>query len=231
MIRAILFDFDGVLVPIDPIIKQGIKQSIIEKYGYSASVTFEEAKFYVEKAIKESKTDEAYFKLADVAVRIGTHDKGAINALFHKLTRKRTHKLHKSVIGMLSRLHKQGIKLGIVTLSSKDRIEQTLKNMQIRKYFCSVESAAAKLKKSNRSEWKKEAFMNFLNKSGFKPEEVLSVGDSFSIDLEPAIEMGMRTAMVIDKKHKDINGKKCLVDYELTRRMLPTKILEVVERK
>jgi len=227
MIRAILFDFDGVLVPIDREIQRKMKQSMIKKYSFSASLTREQAKSHVENAIKESEIDEAYFKIADAAVKIGSHDKGEMNALFHTLTRKRSPKLQKRIFEMLNRLHERGLTLGIVTLSSKDRIEQVLKDMRIREYFCFVESAASELQKASRSEWKKAAYQNFLDKYGFKSREVLSVGDSFTIDLEPARELGMQTTLIIDHSCKNIQQKKSLADYDMSRRMLPKKLLMV----
>jgi FMN phosphatase YigB (HAD superfamily) len=231
MIKAIIFDFDGVLVPIDPEIKRKLKQSIIKKYSLSASLTQEQAKSCVENAIRESEIDEAYFKIADAAVKIGSHDRGEMNVLFHTLTRRRSPKLQKIIFEMLSSLHERGLTLGIITISSKDRIEQILKDMRIREYFCFVESAASELKKASRSEWKKAAYKNFLDKYGFKSREVLSVGDSFTIDLGPARELGMQTALIIDYSCKEAQQKKSLADYNLSRRMLPKKLLTVSESK
>jgi len=231
MIRAILFDFDGVLVPIDREIQRKMKQSMVKKYSLSRSLTREQAKSHVENAIKESEIDEAYFKIADAAVKIGSHNKGEMNALFHTLTRKRSPKLQKRIFEMLNRLHERGLTLGVVTLSSKDRIEQVLKDMRVREHFCFVESAASELQKASRSEWKRAAYKKFLDKYGFKPREVLSVGDSFIIDLEPARELGMQTALITDYSYKKTQHKRSLADYDVPRRMLPKTLLTIFGSK
>ena len=230
MIKAILFDFDGVIVPIDAEIKRQMKQMIINQFSVSAAMTKEQARARVERALDESEYDEEYFKLQDAAIKIGSHDKSTINSLFHAISRKRIPKIQKKIIGMLRNLQKQALILGVITLSSNERIEQVLKDMGIREYFGFVESAAGEFKKDFRSEWKKVMYKNFLHKYGFQGGEVLCVGDSFSIDLQPASDLGMQTVLIVNNsRRKNQQQRKSLANYTLPRSMLPKILVSLLK--
>lgn len=227
MIKAILFDFDGVIIPIDAKIKRQMTQMIVSQLSISGAMTREEARKRVERAIKESEYDEEYFKLQDAAIKTGSHDESTINSLFHALSRRRLPRIQKKIVGMLCNLQKRALTLGIVTLSSNERIEQILKDTVIREYFCFVESARPKkFQKELRSEWKKTAYKNFLGEYSFQGCEVLCVGDSFSIDLQPAIDLGMQTVLIV----KNCRGKvqqqqKSLANHTVPRSMLPSILM------
>lgn len=227
MIKAILFDFDGVVVPIDTEIKRQMKQAIIDKLSASAMMTKAQARKRVERALTESEYDEEYFKLQDAAIKVGSHDARTINRLFHALSRRRLPSIQKKIIEMLCNLRKRAITLGIVTLSSNERIEQILKKVGIREYFCFVESAAEKeFQKDSRSEWKKHAYKNFLSKYSLQGRDVLCVGDSFSIDLQPAIDLGMQTALIINNCQGEIQQQQGnLANYTLPRTTLPSILM------
>jgi len=232
MIKAILFDFDGVIVPIDAEIKRQMKQMIINQLSVSAVMTREQARKRVERALKESEYDEEYFKLQDAAIKTGSHDKSTINSLFHALSRRRLPRIQKKIVGMLCNLRKRALTLGIVTLSSNERIEQILKDTGIREYFCFVESAAGEFQKDFRSEWKKAAYKDFLDKYSLQGYEVLCVGDSFSIDLQPAIDLGMQTALIVDNCHAEIQQQqKSLANYTLPRNMLPSILMALSKKQ
>lgn len=221
-----LFDFDGVIVPIDAEIKRQMKQMIVSRLVASTGVTLEQAREQIEGALKESEYDEEYFKLQDVAIKIRSHDKNAINSIFHTLSSRRLPRIQKRIVRVLCNLRTQAIKLGIVTLSSSKRIEQTLTDTGIREYFCFVESAAGEFKKDLRSEWKKPAYKSFLSKCGFESCDVLCVGDSFSIDLQPAIDLGMQTALIVNERQGEIDRQhNSLVNYVLSRSRLPSTLM------
>lgn len=232
MIKALLFDFDGVIVPIDAGIKRQMKQAIINQLSASTAMTREQARKRVERALKESEYDEEYFKLQDTAIKTGSHDKSTINSIFHSLSSRRLPKIQKEIIRMLCTLQRRALELGVVTLSSNERIEQILKGAGIREYFCFVESAAGDFQKDLRSEWKKAAYENFLGKCGFQGCEVLCVGDSFSIDLQPAIDLGMQTVLIVNERHREIGRKQNrLVNYVLPRSSLPSRLTALLKNE
>jgi FMN phosphatase YigB (HAD superfamily) len=227
MIKGVLFDFDGVLTPIDAEIKRELKQAILNKIIESKAVTQDQAKCYFEKALNESEYDEDYFKLQDAALKTGSYDKNEINTLFHAFSRKRLPKIRGSIAKMLSQLHDQDLILGVVTLSSDERIERSLKETGIRKYFSFVESAACEFQKAFPMEWKKAAYQDFLDKYRFRSGEVLCIGDSFSIDLQPAKKLGMQTALITHHPQAKKQRQNSSVNYTLSRSMLPEVLLSI----
>ena len=229
MISGVLFDFDGVLVPIDAELKRKIRKEIIEEYCVRLPLTRKQAIAHLDKALSKSTYDDPYIKLQDAALQLGSLRRDEINELFHQISQERKIKLENTIVDMLRRLKKRGLILGIVTLSSKERIDHMLQNIGVKKYFDFVESASKEFLEAPHSEWKKTAYQSFLDKYKFQASEVLCVGDTPSIDLRPAKSLGMETVLVIHDDNRELE-QKSLADRVLYRdtlyKTLPSLVLD-----
>ncbi|MCW4020278.1 MAG: HAD family hydrolase [Candidatus Bathyarchaeota archaeon] len=229
MIRGVLFDFDGVLVPIDTELKRKLREEIIEEYCTQSLSTREQAKAHLDQALSESTYDDPYLKLQDAALQLGSFRRDEINQLFHQISQKREIELENTIVDMLRHLKECGLVVGIVTLSSKERIGRVLRNIGVRDFFDFVESASREFLEAPRSEWKKAAYQSFLDDHKFQASEVLCVGDTPSIDLRPAKSLGMQTVLVIHNDNRELE-KKGLADRVLRRdtlcETLPSLVLD-----
>lgn len=216
MIRGVIFDFDGVLVPIDAELKRKLREEIADEYSSRFLLTREQALDYLNQALSESAYDDPYLRLQDAALRLGSFRRDEINKLFHQMSRERKIELENTIVDMLRRLKDCGLILGIVTLSSKERTESILRNTGVRRYFDFVESASKEFLEAPRSEWKKAAYQSFLDEYKFQASEVLCVGDTPSIDLQPARSFGMRTILVIHDDNRQLE-QRSLEDNVLHR--------------
>jgi phosphoglycolate phosphatase-like HAD superfamily hydrolase len=228
MIKGILFDFDGVLVPIDDTIRQAIREAIVNKCLTLSAITCQQAENQLKNILAKSDYDEIYLKLLDAALKMGSHGREDINSLFHSASDERQPKLQKQIATLLQDLYQRGIIIGIVSLSSRQRIEQTLMKIGARQYFSFIESASSQFLKAVQSEWKTVAYQKFLVTYGFSSKEVLCVGDSQLIDLQPAHALGIETALITHHYNNGLREKSC-ADYILPRhdfyKLLP-KILD-----
>ena len=229
MIRGVLFDFDGVLVPIDAELKRKLREEIVEEYYTRFQLTREQAIAHLDQALSESTCDDPYLKLQDAALRLGSFDRDEINRMFHEISQERKIELENTIVDMLRRLKERGLAIGIVTLSSKERIGRILRNIGVGKYFDFVESASRGLLGGRHSEWKKTAYQSFLDEYKFQASEVLCVGDTPSIDLRPAKSLGIQTVLVIHDDNRELE-QKSLADRVLYRdtlyETLPSLVLD-----
>lgn len=130
---------------------------------------------------------------------------------------------------MLRRLKERGLILGIVTLSSKERIYGILQNIGVKKCFDFVESGWKESLEASYSEWKKTAYQSFLDEYKFKASEVLCVGDTPSIDLRPAKSLGMETVLVIHDVNRELEQKSladCVLYRDTLYETLPSLVLD-----
>jgi len=216
MIKGVLFDFDGVLVPIDAELKRKIREEIVKESCARLPLTRQQAIAHLDQALTRSTHMDPYLKLQDAALQLGSFRRDEINELFHRISRERKIKLEDTIIDMLRCLKVNGLVLGIVTLSSKERIEGILQNIGIKEYFDSVDSASKEFLKAPHSDWKKSAYHRFLDKYKFQASEVLCVGDTPDIDLLPAKSLGMETVLVIHDDNRELVQER-LADNVLYR--------------
>lgn len=230
MIKGILFDFDGVLVPIDAKLVHNLMEEIIKKSRIGFSLTKEQAFTQFDKELLESKYDEIYLKLQDVATQFYLFHRNEVNELFHKFSKKRRVKLDNALIDMLQHLREGGYVLGLVTLSSTERIEKVLRNTKSRKYFDFVESASKEFQETPNMEWKKNAYQCFLERYRFQSGEVICVGDSPCVDLNPAKSLGMETILIIHDYNRELE-QESLADHILYRDTFQKTLLSVLARE
>ena len=216
MIEGVLFDFDGVLVPIDVELMRKLSEGIIEEYCARSPLTREQAIAHFDQALSKSTCDDPYLRFQDAAVQLGSFRRGEVNELFHQIPRERKIKLENTIVNMLRSLKERGLILGIVSLSSKKRINGMLQNIGVKKCFDFVESASKEFLEAPFSEWKKTAYQSFLDKYKFQASEVLCIGDTPSIDLQPAKSLGMETVWVIHDFNRELE-QESLADHVLYR--------------
>jgi len=230
MIKGLIFDFDGVLVPIDVTLKQKLREKIIIEYCTKTSVTKEQALAHFNQAISKSTYDDAYYKIQDAALQLNSFQKNEFNNLFDQLSQKRVIKLDNTIVDMLRCFKEYGLIIGIVTLSSKERIDNILLNTNVRKYFDFISSIPKKFLESPRSEWKKDAYQSFLTKYKLKASEVMCLGDTQSIDIQPSNYLGIHSVLVIHDDNRELTQKGIadhVLDRDTLHETLPLLILDI----
>ena len=197
-------------------------------------MTKEQAFTQFNKELLESKYDEIYLKLQDVATQFYLFHRKEVNDLFHKFSKKRRIKLDNALIDMLQNLRESRHILGLVTLSSTERIENVLQNAKCRKYFDFVESASKEFQETTNTEWKKGAYQCFLDRYELQSGEVICVGDSPCVDLDPAKSLGMETVLIIHDFNRELK-QESLADHILYRdtfhKTLPSLIAQENRRR
>jgi len=228
MIEGVLFDFDGVLVPVDLELMRKLREEIIEEYYTRSPLTREQAIAHFDQALSKSTCDDPYLRFQDAAKQLGSFRREEVNELFHQISQERKIKLENTIVNMLRRLKERGLILGIVSLSSKKRINGMLQNIGVKECFDFVESASKEFLEAP-SGCKKTAYRGFLDEYKFQASEVLCVGDTPSIDLQPAKSLGMETVWVIHDFNREL-VQESFADHVLYRNTLcetlPSLILD-----
>jgi HAD superfamily hydrolase (TIGR01549 family) len=98
-------------------------------------------------------------------------------------------------IGVLKKLHEQGVQLGIVSAARKEDILSRFKDEGFSDLFDEDHIVG-------RSDKKVDAIIKFCQKNNLKPERVLMVGDAPS-DIEYGKEAGVKTAGFVHKSYPE----------------------------
>lgn len=213
-IRAILFDLDNTLSDFMLMKEEACKAAVRAMVASGLNMT--------EKAAYDQLM-ETYFELgleSDMAFTEFLRNSGEFN---HKIlaaainaylkTKSNFVKPYPRVKSVLRKLHSQGVVLSIITDAPKTKAYQRLLKMGIEPYFRFVvgfEDTASKKQtglpfRLALSELKKEL-------PDIKESEILIVGDSIERDVQPAKQLGLKTALA--KYGQRTQGMK-IADYEL----------------
>ena len=174
-IKAIVFDWDGVIVDSMPIIAKGI-QATAASYGVHLSVDDVIAKYIQPR--------EAFYK----SIGIEPENKEEL------VTRHSTHiskhfsqpKLFDDVVPTLARLKADGIKIGVVSHAKKPRVESEVKALGLQSFFDSENIVGEQRNKA-------EKLLSIIKQFGITPAELLFVGDLPS-DITTAKKVGAKSA-------------------------------------
>ena len=224
--KAIIFDLDNTLIDfmkmkrkacraaVDAMIKAGLKANrgealklifeLYDKYGYEYEHVFQ--------ALLKRMTGKINYGI--VAAGIVAYRKAREGLLYP----------YPDVVPTLNKLHRKGIKLGIVTDAPRIRAWIRLAAIGIQDMFDVVVTY-------DDSKEKKPSLKPFnlaLKKLRIKPEDVIVVGDSIERDIVPAKRLGAKTVLarygVVNKESSEIKP-----DLEIRRFKEMLTILESIK--
>jgi len=180
MIKAIIFDMDGVIVDSEPVHIKAEKQTMI-KYGIDISTkelqkyTGTTAKFMFTELIKKYNLNTTFKKIFNEKEQI----------LFKLLEKDIC--LTKGVISLIKNLKQKGIQLGIASSSHKKLINFIFKKLNITHFFDSIISA----ENIKHSKPNPEIFLKSSEDLGINPNNCLVIEDA-ELGVKAAKNAGMR---------------------------------------
>ena len=202
MIRAVIFDMDGVVVESEHIhieaekqtlLKHGVRISSDELHTYTGTT----AKFMFTELIKKHKLDTTFEELFNEKEQI----------LF-KLLEKETRPT-KGIINLLKELKENNIKLAIASSSHRRLIEYVLKKLDITHLFDSIVSS----EDINRSKPDPEIFVKSARRLKIEPAECLVVEDAkLGVDAARNARMKVIGYRNPNSGKQDLSGADLVVD-------------------
>lgn len=214
MIKAVLFDFDGVVVNSEPVHYKTFVE-FIKPLGISVDTD----RWYREFAGTGSKN---IFTV--LLVEVGIKDEETIDdyverrkKVYGKLVRKGVVKRKGGIENFLKKLKKRKIKTAVVSGGHPENIETALKFLGLKKYFdIVIGSGDYKRRKPH-----PDAFITGAKKLRVKPSECIAIEDSLS-GFKAAKKAKMKTVLMYSPAVKYIKTKeKVIRDY----REFPMKML------
>ncbi|MEK7107475.1 MAG: HAD-IA family hydrolase [Patescibacteria group bacterium] len=195
-IRAIVFDWDGVIVDSMPMIARGI-QDTAKSYGVHVSVddvlaTYVQPRhiFYENLGIKIEDVEELNARHAD---NISKHFSEP--------------KLFGDVLPALAQLSAKGVKMGVASNDTGPRIPQEVKILGL-ETFIPLENIMSRRKR------KPEKLTDLIAQFGIAPAELLFVGDLPS-DITAAKKVGVKSAAIARHETGKARLKAMKPDYFL----------------
>jgi len=110
-------------------------------------------------------------------------------------------KPYPEVMGVLSRLKKRGLKVGLISAGYEDEIEHILGKANLEKKYFDIIVGVDTIKKTKPSP---DVFRHALCKLNVKPDEALFVGDHIDMDYNGARAAGIR-ALLIEREDRTAN--------------------------
>ncbi len=180
MIKAVIFDMDGVIVDSEPIHIEAEKQTLL-KYG--VKITTEELRTYT--------GTTAEFEFNDIIrkYKLNTTAKTLFDekeVIMFKLLEERTEPT-KGVIDLIKNLKQQGFKLGIATSGHRKLAQYYLNRLGIESFFDTVVCA----EDITRSKPDPEIFLKAAERLGVEPAQCVVVEDA-KLGVEAATRAGMK---------------------------------------
>lgn len=177
-IKTIIFDFDGTIADTYQTLIT-ITNNLANEFGY-AQISPEELLELKQLSSREilRKSKISWIKIPFLLKR----GQAELNKLV--VTLKPINGIEKS----LEKLKERGYYLGIITSNSYENVQGFLENNQLKNIFDFIYPSIPLFRKHN-------AIKKFINKHGFKPEEVIYVGDE-TRDIEAARKCKVKIASV-----------------------------------
>ena len=180
MIRAVIFDMDGVIVDSEPIHIEAEKQTLL-KHG--VKITTEELRTYTGTTAEFEFNDLVKkYKLATTAKTLFDEKE----VIMFRLLQERTEPT-RGVIDLIKKLKQDGFKLGIATSGHRKLAHYYLKKLCIESFFDTVVCA----EDITRSKPDPEIFLKAAQRLGVDPSECVVIEDA-KFGVEAAKRAGMK---------------------------------------
>ncbi len=181
MLKAIIFDYDGVLVDSFPNVHK-VYKVICKKLGKKCPAKIEDFK-----RVYGDTSAECYNQL-----EFSQEDKVKASTIFKEEILTLTPNLFPEIKKVLANLHKNFM-LFVVSSSYKQEVEQKLNRFKIRHFFKDV---LARIECSTRFE-KTESIKKISQNYNLTPEDILLIGDR-NIDFIEGSKAGIKNILLVD---------------------------------
>jgi len=188
-VKAIIFDIDGTLYRSREYVKQ-LVDAMCEVISELLSTSWERA-FELYQMIR-SKFGSVSLGLKEIGIDRRTF----YEELVKKLDPSQSIQPRPELKDMLNKLREMEFKVGCHTNSSRElaRLVLNALGLDLEDFDIVVTSDDAEPKPMP------DGYLKILNQLNLRPEEVLYVGDRWRIEVKPAKELGMKTALVSRKR-------------------------------
>lgn len=196
-IKAIIFDLDDTLYDVGPLTEVALRQSVKAMVENGLNCSFEQGLQKIKQIIKHNPSAD---KFEILVKEVGPDKEEIINAgkeVYYNIDFN-TLELYPDARKTLAELRKK-YKLILVTFGNKIQQNKKIDALAIRKYFSNVYIDD----KNN----KEEPFSEILKINGFKPDEIIVVGDRIDNEIKIANKLGMETIRVTKGKYKYLEPK------------------------
>jgi len=180
MIRAVIFDMDGVIVDSEPIHIEAEKQTLL-KHG--VKITTEELRTYTGTTAEFEFNDLFQRYELDTTAKTLFDEKEVI---MFRLLEQRTEPT-KGVIDLIKKLKQQGFKLGVATSGHRKLAHYYLRKLGLETFFDTVVCA----EDITRSKPDPEIFLKAAQRLGVEPSECVVIEDA-KFGVEAAKKAGMK---------------------------------------
>lgn len=191
MIKAIIWDFDGVIVNSIPVIEK-FMTDIFSKHGKDTSKIKFLCHYNMNQFYKEFTKDgnEHNISIEDFKNMVITHP---YNKVSKDIVNKETMKF-------IRKAHAMGIKNSIASNTRAERIKQAIKDLEVKELFQSTITSC----EVSEGKPHPEMILTTLKMLNIKPEEAIFIDDS-EIAIQAGIEAGTKTLLLTHKKANEIN--------------------------
>jgi HAD superfamily hydrolase (TIGR01509 family) len=200
MIRAVIFDFDGVLIDSETYKNKAIVQTL-EVFGKKVD----------EKVVAQStgKSNAERFKELSETYKLRIAYDQYIRAKDEQYAKLLPYiPSIPSNIELLKKCHKMKIEIGLVSGSEDNMLQKNLDRLELRKYFHEIMSEKQVREENLRSKPFPDSYLSMADKLGVRPEECLVIEDS-EFGIQAAKGAGMKCLNVgpSESKLADYNVK------------------------
>ncbi len=213
MIKAVLFDVDGTIIPLDYVV-EGIKKTS-KKMGLK-ELTKEEI---YSKIVGHTLTE----RLKNIYKNLTDKDVEKFRKIYHEEYKKIIEKPFPNTISTIKKLKQMNLKIGIVTTKSRETATEALKESKIPFEALVTSSDVENIKPSP------EPVLKACKKLGVKPEEAVMIGDHI-FDMQSAKNAGA-TAIGVTTGASTRQELEKEADYVIDEISEAIEVIEKIKQK
>jgi HAD superfamily hydrolase (TIGR01549 family) len=181
MIKAIIFDYDGVIVDSFPVV-YSVYKTVMNEIGKECPATIEEFR-------------KAYgYNSAELAQNLGLsdEDKVQVEKIFKQEILKKQPELFTGISEVLDELHKK-YKLVVISTNHKEEVMQKLENYGITKYFDVIIGTRTPQGRMPKT----QAMTDVMKELGVTQDEIIMIGDR-DVDHDDSAAAGLKHIVLVE---------------------------------
>ncbi|MHA1836047.1 MAG: HAD family hydrolase [Candidatus Odinarchaeia archaeon] len=192
-IKAVIFDLDGVLIPIPRQQINLIKEALISYISLKTKKDKNQITREFNKHYENTFEEDPYLKLRKTAIKFITSIEA--DAVFRKVDNN-TYPEENKILKTVKELKKKKIKIVVVSNRNINRINEILNTTGLKTFIDKVASSY-NLFKTDHPQPKYEVYKRILRELNIPPQEICVVGDCYNFDLTPALKLNFKTILII----------------------------------